>query len=484
MKKLIQLIIINLLLLLAVPQASFAEQTDLLRILSLRIAPSDTTTTIIWNTNYPTTGHVEFGPTNALGSWIDDNDLDTYHETKFGGLIPKQKYYFKLTAKTIDNKTVVSDMYEFEAADKVDTTPPIVSSVHTTFVTGNTATFTWITNEPADSCVYYGDNINDLNKNTCDGQKVTIHDITANGLAHNHFYYYKISSRDNANNVQYSVYYNFVTNYVDDGAVSDLIIYEISPFNSFYAQDSASVTIKLRTNRPVEGNVSYGASQNNYNKNINLNRPRSVEQQIILSELEFNQTYYYKIFLKDVLNKTLTTPEFSFKTLPQNLLTASGNLFLPTQDLFNINDPGQDFDSDGLTNIQEQQYNTDPISSDTDGDGYIDGVEVAHGYNPLGPGRLPALPVQNFAYGQPRLSSIQAEINLANQLKIELESLFNGSIPIAEQNWPTLVNAYIYGNYPVMAIYQSIVWGGKTVHPTIPWPNWKNSADYLTYINK
>lgn len=46
-----------------------------------------------------------------------------------------------------------------------------------------------------------------------------------------------------------------------------------------------------------------------------------------------------------------------------------------------------DSDGDGLSDIDEARYNTDPNNSDTDGDGYPDGEEVQNGYNPLGPGR-------------------------------------------------------------------------------------------------
>jgi len=141
-----------------------------------------------------------------------------------------------------------------------------------------------------------------------------------------------------------------------------------------------------------------------------------------------------------------------------------------------------------LTNEEEELYDTSQIKADTDGDGYPDGVEVRYGYNPLGPGKLasePATPVQIqvFAYNQPRVPNLQTEINAAYELKYELEKLFNGPIPASKNSWPTLVNAYVYGSYPVEAIYQAIIYSGKTVHPTIPWSAWKNSADYQTYIN-
>jgi hypothetical protein len=43
----------------------------------------------------------------------------------------------------------------------------------------------------------------------------------------------------------------------------------------------------------------------------------------------------------------------------------------------------EDFDRDGLSNAEEDMLGTDSKNSDTDGDGYSDGVEIESGYNPL-----------------------------------------------------------------------------------------------------
>lgn len=48
-----------------------------------------------------------------------------------------------------------------------------------------------------------------------------------------------------------------------------------------------------------------------------------------------------------------------------------------------------DSDYDGLTDREEAKvYKTDPLKSDTDGDGYKDGDELKNGYNPNGAGKL------------------------------------------------------------------------------------------------
>jgi hypothetical protein len=46
--------------------------------------------------------------------------------------------------------------------------------------------------------------------------------------------------------------------------------------------------------------------------------------------------------------------------------------------------PGVDADSDGLTDLEEELYGTDISRPDTDSDGYLDGNEVYHLYNPGG----------------------------------------------------------------------------------------------------
>ena len=480
-KIIISLILLLILSLLPTGQLQ-ADQLDLLRIVSLRVSPSDDLAIIYWSTNYPTTGHIQFGPTNGFGNWVEDNRSETYHETTLAGLTPDQTYYFRLEARTFDGNSVSSDTYSFETLAEDDSKAPIVSDVHTSFVTGNTATFVWETNEASNSCVYYDTNPDDLKKKRCHSSRVKVHDLSVTGLTRNALYYYRISSTDRAGNDQYSVTYNFKTNFDNDENIPELQIYELTPFNRKSTIGPNELVLTIKTNRPIEGYISYGEKSGSYKSKAYLPAPRSTYSEIALNDLKENQVYYYKLHLEDVLGKKLDSPEFSFTTLPSTLLD-----YLPSSEIFNINNPNQDFDADGLTNAEEQEWQTDPIVADTDGDGYVDGTEVSHGYNPLGPGKLnePAPVIkEGFAYGQPRLASLKAEQNLALDLKNRLETIFGKQIPKSTLHWYTLVNAYIYGGYPIESIAKAIGYGGKTVHPDIPWTAWRRSADYLNYIDR
>ena len=50
-----------------------------------------------------------------------------------------------------------------------------------------------------------------------------------------------------------------------------------------------------------------------------------------------------------------------------------------------FNDPWflEDGDGDGLTNVEEADYGTDPLSADTNGDGVSDGVSLGTGRDPV-----------------------------------------------------------------------------------------------------
>ncbi|TSC55882.1 MAG: hypothetical protein G01um101418_571 [Parcubacteria group bacterium Gr01-1014_18] len=90
----------------------------------------------------------------------------------------------------------------------------------------------------------------------------------------------------------------------------------------------------------------------------------------------------------------------------------------------------------------------------------------------------------HFSYGRSR-TSLSMEAQLARELKAKLiEYSKRPTLTIHARHWSYYVNAYVYGGYPIDALAKSLIFGGKTVHPSIPWIQWKEAKDYKMYIVK
>lgn len=117
-----------------------------------------------------------------------------------------------------------------------------------------------------------------------------------------------------------------------------------------------------------------------------------------------------------------------------------------------------DTDNDGLTDVEEVLYGTDPEKPDSDGDGFIDGLEAVNLYNPLGfkpvrlidSGRINGYSNPTFGYSvyYPNLWSAQSldstnenvlfssgdgdyveVIKVGNPLKLSLTDWYKGQSP-------------------------------------------------------
>lgn len=70
-----------------------------------------------------------------------------------------------------------------------------------------------------------------------------------------------------------------------------------------------------------------------------------------------------------------------------------------TEDGYGSSDYELDSDNDGLSDYEEVFYwFSDPMSKNTDGDGFNDGAEVVKGYNPVGGGKFASLPAGTYSY--------------------------------------------------------------------------------------
>jgi hypothetical protein len=83
-----------------------------------------------------------------------------------------------------------------------------------------------------------------------------------------------------------------------------------------------------------------------------------------------------------------------------------------------------------------------------------------------------------YAYGKPRIST-EKEQHKAEQLLNALKKNYQfDQLRITADDWPMLVKAYVYGNYPEEAIARAQLSDGKTVHPDISWHAWRKRPEY------
>jgi len=108
-----------------------------------------------------------------------------------------------------------------------------------------------------------------------------------------------------------------------------------------------------------------------------------------------------------------------------------------------------DNDGDGLTNEEEQRIGTDPNNPDSDSDGYIDGLEVARGYNPLVPS-----PGDKIAFTQPTedIGQVRSDIYRITSVRAaDVISTATDKIVITGQARPlAFVVLYVYSELPTV----------------------------------
>ena len=91
-----------------------------------------------------------------------------------------------------------------------DTTPPVMSNIQATAITGSGATITWTTDEPSDSVVEYGLTTS-YGSSVSNATDVTSHSIPLSGLSGNTLYHYRVTSTDAAGNTTASADHSFQT---------------------------------------------------------------------------------------------------------------------------------------------------------------------------------------------------------------------------------------------------------------------------------
>ena len=383
---------------------------------------------ITWYTNLEADGRIDYGLTASYGSYIASSLAPSlYHEIILAGLKSETTYHFKITSTTPWGQKLESFDQTFKTTKFKDTIAPVISNVQVSYIGGSYFIVTWLTDEPSDSNVEYSTLQAMVRPARAGGQgNTTVHEVVVTKLKPSTVYWYRVRSRDRDRNEAVWGTFSLTTPPNIAEEKEPLTITQVSPVSSPDPLISeTAVTFHWRTNRPARGWVDL-RSKKKGGKKVNETGFYTTEHELTAAGLVVGTAYTVKLQATDIFRGSFTSGEIFLTTAAP----VPANSFAP------------------------------PLANQAAGCG------------------------QTYAYGA-SCRDLAAERNLAGDLRSSLLSIFVGRTPAsARQNWYTLVKAYVYGGYPIEAITKAIKHGGKTVHPTIPWSQWKESADYKEYINR
>jgi hypothetical protein len=159
---------------------------------------TNTSATITWTTDQPSTTLVNFGTTTAYGSNSTlDSTMVTSHSVTLTGLTLGTTYDFDVVSANSGAMSASSTNSTFLTTSVVNT-PPVITNVATTNLTSTSVTVTWTTDQPASSLVNYGTSLSYGSSSPQDATLVTAHSVTLTGLAASTAYDFDVVSSNAA----------------------------------------------------------------------------------------------------------------------------------------------------------------------------------------------------------------------------------------------------------------------------------------------
>jgi hypothetical protein len=130
--------------------------------------------------------------------------------------------------------------------------------------------------------------------------------------------------------------------------------------------------------------IYYGTSSRSYDTIMDVGNYTTAT----IGNLDGNQDYYFAVTAYDAAgNESGYSDEVFYRpdTDDDGMADAWELLYFGNLD----QDGTLDWDNDGLSDVIESEYSTDPKSSDSDGDGFSDADEVEKGTDPNDPNSYP-----------------------------------------------------------------------------------------------
>ena len=245
------------------------------------------TASITWTTDEMSDSQVEYGTTTSYGNLSSLNPtLQTSHNELLSGLLQYTTYHYRVLSRDAAGNRNKSGDYTFTTAD---TTPPSLTASPVSSVNEKSASVTWVTDEPADSQVYYGLTSSYGQQTTLDTTKVIPHSQTITGLTSNTTYHFQVRTRDAFGNLTQTPDQTFTT-------LPDLTPPTISGVSTFVS--GTNLTINWTTDEPATSQVGYGIAAS-YGSQSTLDPSLVLTHSVTVTGLTSNALYYFHLLSSD-----------------------------------------------------------------------------------------------------------------------------------------------------------------------------------------
>ena len=273
---------------------------------------TQTSATITWTTDIPSTTLVNYGLTAAYGSASTLNSaLVTAHTVTLTGLNPGTTYNYDVVSVNGSGTSTTSANFTFATTAAP---APVISAVTVSSITQTSATITWTTDQASSTQVKYGLTSAYGTQSTLVSTPVTAHTVNLTGLTPGTTYNYAVMSTNSSNNTGTSANFTFATTPAPPPVITAVTASAIT---------STGATITWTTDVTASTLVNYGLT-NAYGSASTLNSTLVTAHSVTLTGLTPSTTYNYAVVSVNGAGTPATSANFTFATIaaPTPVITA------------------------------------------------------------------------------------------------------------------------------------------------------------------
>lgn len=255
---------------------------------------TQTSATVGWTTDVPTTGQVLFGTTTGYGaSTTLETASSTAHSQNLSGLTSGTMYHFQIQATNASGTLATSSDQTFTTASSTtatttaSTTAPVISGI-TASTTQNGATITWNTDVPTTGQVLYGTNTFYGSSTTLETASSTAHSQALSGLLSGTLYHFKIQATSASGTMASSSDQTFTTG-SSTATTSAPVVSNVA-----ITPTQTGATITWTTDQPSGSQIQYGTNAF-YGASTALDATLTTSHSQTISGLTPNTAYHFSI---------------------------------------------------------------------------------------------------------------------------------------------------------------------------------------------